>query len=161
MVSCNQEDFSTKFIKDNLKKKVKIDANTVIYKHNTYDYDEFRKKYPYITLNYIQEGCDVCYAKAYEWNKKKRLIPQDIHHACLFVFKGNDFNAFIKRAIGNDEFPFFIIIDNFNFLVKNKHIPREIIDNSVLIDSKNRIRVIGEPFNSPEANFSYKKFLNN
>ncbi|NHB69253.1 hypothetical protein [Perlabentimonas gracilis] len=45
---------------------------------------------------------------------------------------------------------YYVIDENLNYLIENRLIPRWIIDRSVLIDSQNRIRMVGAPWATPE-----------
>jgi len=159
---CTGENPRLRFLKDNIGKKLNLHPNSVIIKNVSYDYEQFRTLYPYLVINYIVEGCDVCYAKTFEWNNKKMVLPKDSLLAYLFVFRGKNFDTFIKRAIGDVEFPFFVTQDMNNiFMTKNSHIPDEILHNTMFINSEDKICAIGEPINSEKMRGLYLKIISN
>lgn len=84
--------------------------------------------------------------------KKKDKLPQSNNLAYVFIINTKNFAQY------KDIVPFYVIIDSTNIFIKqNKHIPRELIDNTILIDKKNRICAAGEPFNSDEINNLYER----
>lgn len=149
LVACNNK---KNIYTANLKKKVIIGFNSVMLEDSVISYKEFRKKYKFLSITYLTEGCSACKYKIQEWQRKKDKLPQSNNLAYVFIINTKNFAQY------KDIVPFYVIIDSTNIFIKqNKHIPRELIDNTILIDKKNRICAAGEPFNSDEINNLYER----
>jgi hypothetical protein len=121
---------------------------------------EYRNQYRFISIVYLQNGCAPCYPKFMEWQEQiaSMELPQD--YTVLFVIQGKRYSQFIEEVndyarenLGVDtvENNFPVAMDpDFDFLSSNHNIPRWIIERSVLIDSQNRIRMVGAPWATPE-----------
>jgi hypothetical protein len=116
--------------------------------------DEFRKRYEYISVVYLEDGCRPCYPRFIEWHNKLDSIAPPNNYTVLFVIKGNSYDRFMAEIWNIDqnvEEHFYIIITrNFKFLDNNESIPKWIMDNSVLIDPENKIKMVGAPWLTEE-----------
>jgi hypothetical protein len=128
--------------------------DTVYHNGSTKKLNSIQNKYAYFTIVYIQYGCSPCYSKYIEWCKKKEnFIPSKLH-SIIFIVEGNinsTYFDFIQEVRNEEKIKddYYTIIDTgFNFLKGNNHIPIWMINNSVLIDDKNRIRFVGDPMAS-------------
>jgi hypothetical protein len=77
--------------------------------------------------------------------------PDD--YTVLFVIKGDGYGEFMSKVLDIEyvDDKFYTVMDpDGQFLKANKEIPRWIIDSSVLIDSENKIKMVGAPFATPE-----------
>ena len=119
-------------------------------------FGEFRDRYPFISLVYLEDGCLPCYPKYIEW--QTRMDTLDLHEdfTVLFIIQGKNYERFIENL--NESEPeyepvndrFHIVMDpDYRFLDNNPDIERWVIDKSLLIDADDKIRLIGHPFSSP------------
>lgn len=70
-------------------------------------------------------------------------------YTVLFIIGGEEYSEFMKNVLDIEyvEDKFYTIMDSeFRFLENNKDIPRWIIDSSILIDSENKIKMVGAPW---------------
>lgn len=120
--------------------------------------DSIRYKYDYFSLVYLQNHCQTCYEKYIEWNKEMDILNTD-NYTVIFIIKGMYDDEFISEvnSIENIEHKYYLIMDpNELFIKRNFSIPKWIIENSLLIDKENRIRLIGPPFYNEKM---IKKYL--
>ena len=67
----------------------------------------------------------------------------------MFVIQGNSYSEFMTKVLDIEyvDDKFHTIMDpEGKFLEANKDIPRWIIESSVLIDSENKIKMVGAPW---------------
>ena len=126
----------------------------------TMSFHDFLQQHDYISIVYLQNGCAPCYPKFMEWQEQIALMEPPPDYTVLFVIQGERYTQFIEEVndyarenlgIDSVENNFPVAMDpDFDFLSSNHTIPRWIIDRSVLIDSQNRIRMVGVPWATPE-----------
>ncbi|URW80363.1 sensor histidine kinase N-terminal domain-containing protein [Xiashengella succiniciproducens] len=66
----------------------------------------------------------------------------------LFVIQGNKYEEFMNEVFNYEyvDSRYYTVMDpEGKFLESNKDIPRWIIESSVLIDSENKIKMVGAP----------------
>jgi hypothetical protein len=98
---------------------------------------------------YLENGCQPCYPKFIDWQQKMDSIGCPENHSVLFVILGNSYEEFFTEVLNvhSVEDHYFTIMDSqYEFLSRNDNIPRWIIDSSVLIDSENKIKMVGAPW---------------
>jgi hypothetical protein len=116
-------------------------------------FEEFKKKFNYISIVYLENGCKPCYLKFIEWQKRMKTMTSDKRSTVLFIIQGNNYTNFMNKVceIDSIEDQYFTIEDtDYKFLRNNPKIPRWIIDRSLLVDTNNKIKLIGHPFATPE-----------
>lgn len=151
VVSCKDVPPVVKLFKAHLNKKVELSGFDRVYSQGrTYMYDQFREQYPFLIVNYIDEECSTCKVKLREWYKKCNQLPQYNNLAYVFVFRGKDYENFVKYTVGEKaDYPFFILSsEEFTYVANNPKIDRQIIDGGFLLDSKDCIKAIGSPLMS-------------
>jgi hypothetical protein len=87
------------------------------------------------------------------WQQEFSKINKEEGCTVLFIINGSSYEDFINETLkyGFGENNFYSIFDPQNkFVIENSCIPLTIIKESVLIDKKNQIRLIGSPFSTPE-----------
>jgi hypothetical protein len=105
--------------------------------------------YEYKSIVYLQDGCEPCYPKFIKWHQKMDSIACPDNFSVLFVIHGNSYEDFMINVLNVDHVDdnYYTIMDpEFQFLAANKDIPRWIIEASVLIDSENKIKMVGAPW---------------
>lgn len=167
-LSC-REDTMQHVIRNNIGKKIVMKGLDVInYLDKTLSYTEFRKKYKYISIIYIDQDCSVCKTTVLEWNKHiKQLKEISGNIAYLFVYRGDKPSMYFKElsdayqsAYKDNDFCFFIAQDpDFKFITYNNDIPHSVIDASIVIDEHNRITLIGQPFINQRMMELYQKII--
>lgn len=154
LFSCKYRNSREKEIRDNLQKEINLEmVDTIKDKNNEISFDNFRNKYKYIYLVYLQQGCVPCYPKYITWQKKMSFVNKFNYVTVLFIIKGDSYDEFIEEALkeGLGEDRFYTFMDPLDsFINTNKDIPGWIIESTFLIDEKNRIILIGSPFTTPE-----------
>lgn len=141
-------------IKNNLEKTVNLDMfDTARQRNDLMPLNDFRKIYRYISIVYLEDGCNPCYSKFIEWQKMMTAINKRNDYTVLFIINGFTYNQFINKVteVENIEDHYYTIIDkDLKYLLNNNDIPRWIIDESLLIDNENKIRMIGQPWSTRE-----------
>jgi len=144
----------TREIKKNLNKTINLEVfDTVRQKNELIPYSDFRKMYKYISIVYLEEGCNPCYPKFIEWQDKMDSLNKRADYTVLFIIQGFRYNEFISKVheIEQVEDHYYTIMDKkMTYLLNNNDIPRWIVDASVLIDQDNKIRMIGKPWTNRE-----------
>jgi hypothetical protein len=152
-------------INDNLDKEVELKSfNKINYQDSTISFSKLRKKYNYLSLVYLDEECSICYHKFIEWQEKMDTVAQGDSYAIIYVLRGSNKSDFISKVklIGKDHSDYYMVYDpTYDFISDNKNIPLNIINKSLLIDSNNRIRLIGAPFLTSDMMKLFYKILGN
>jgi len=146
---CAKESQQEKQLRENLNKELRLDIfPSVINQQKVQSYEEFRNKHKYISVVFLKKGCKPCDSKIAEWQKRIEKIRDFENYSVLFIFQGYNYNEISQiNATGYVDF---IIDVQCRYLIYNRDIPEWILDNSVLIDSQNRIKLIGDPFSTGE-----------
>lgn len=151
-----------KLFRNHMGKEISLEGFPIVLSESdTVAYRDFRKKYPYVYINYIDEECGSCVFKIREWYKYYNSLPMYENLAYVFVFRGKDYRKFLKNRIGKySEAPFyFFSSEDFIYITNNSEIDRQIIDGGFLLDSRNHIRVIGSPLESHPLRKMIEKVL--
>ncbi len=154
--SCIQLSQEEKIIKETLGKTVNIEMfPTVFFGNKEIPFNEFRSQYPYVSLVYLEDGCNPCYPKYIEWHTRTKDIDLSRKFTVLFIVRGLSSERFINNVLefdpnfGLNNNRFYMVMDPFyKFLDNNPDINQWIIDKSFLIDAKNKVKLIGPPFAS-------------
>lgn len=123
-------------------------------------FEQIKQQYRYLSLTYLDETCDVCRFKLYEWNRHAAELPKDPDLAYVILFRGKDFEAFRRMSLHRDSLSsdFLVVTDSKQqFIIDNATIPHELLDNTILIDSAARILLFGEPFATPAMTELYQR----
>lgn len=123
--------------------------DTVMHKGAEISLIKLKKMHNYLSVIHLQNGCQSCYPKFLEWHIKIDSLIVNNDYALLFIIEGEDYSNFLAEVhkIQHVEDKFYVVMDrDGKFLEQNKNIPLWIINNSVLINSDNKIKMIGEPW---------------
>jgi hypothetical protein len=160
-LSCSQRSSTEKELQNILNKTLRINIfKTVQQKNDLISYDEFRQKYKYISVVFLQNGCKPCYPKFIEWQNKMDSIVKPDNYTVLFVIRGYNYGMFMSNILDVKyiEDQFYTIMDpDSKYINNNNEIPKWIIDCSILIDSENKIKMVGAPFATPEMTKLFHK----
>lgn len=119
-------------------------------------FTEFRGRYKFIEIVYLEDSCQPCYPKFIEWQTRMDTLDLNDNFTVLFIIQGRSYERFLNNlqefssdsVLVNERFC--IAMDHdYRFLDNNPDIDRWIIDKSLLIDDGNKVRLIGPPFASP------------
>jgi hypothetical protein len=122
-------------------------------------YDSFE----FMSVVFLQDGCQPCYPKFVEWHEKMDSIDIGDNYTVLFVIEGSKYSSFMSKVLDHEyvDDRFYIVMDTeFQFLAANKDIPRWIIESSVLIDSENKIKMVGAPWINEDMTKLFYKTVN-
>jgi hypothetical protein len=160
LMSCNttnNSDSTEKSILNTLNKTINLDMFEYAYsKNKSVTMDEIRMQFEFLSLVYLKDGCAPCYPKYVDWHNKMDSIGGSNRHSIIFIIEGGTYSSFEKFQNETLKFKpyvdkYFTIIDtNYKFLDGNSEIPLKLIENSLLIDRKNKIKLIGPPYINPE-----------
>ncbi|PWD99017.1 hypothetical protein [Marinilabilia rubra] len=154
LFSCNNLPPKEKELRKILNKSLNLDNFETVQQGNTlWSLDELKQNHGYLSVVYLQNSCNPCYPKFIEWQQKMDSINTPNSYTVLFVIKGNSYGEFMTNVLDIEyvEDKYYTIMDpEGKFLANNSDIPRWIIDNSILIDSENKIKMVGAPFATPE-----------
>ena len=153
--SCTQLTPEEKLIKETLGKTARIGMfESVRQGDREIPFWEFRKRYPFLSLVYLEDGCAPCYPRFIEW--QTRMDTLDLHEdfTVLFVILGRSYERFMDNLTMyvpdyelNERFHMVVDTD-YRFLDNNPDIDRWVIDKSLLIGADDKIKLIGPPFAS-------------
>jgi len=138
-------------------------SNVVYTENDSMSYDLMRQKYEYISLVFLQDGCGPCYPNFIRWHTEMQKLNCSENHILLFIIKGRSYNDFMANVhdIQPVEGEIFVMMDpQGRYLLNNQHIPRWVIERSVLIDDENRIKLVGEPFATPDMTRLFYSIIN-
>ena len=150
IISCSQPSQTEKDLRENINKTLNLEMfETVHQGNNLLSFNELKQQFQYLSVVYLEQGCQPCYPKFIEWQNKMDSIACPDNFSVLFVIHGNSYEDFMINVLNVDHVDdnYYTIMDTeFQFLAANKDIPRWIIDASVLIDSENKIKMVGAPW---------------
>lgn len=156
-ISCTKLSSEEKIIKKTLGKTIDIGMFPTVQQGNkVITFNEFREKYQYISLVYLEDGCNPCYPRYIEWQKRMNNLLLNDKFTVLFIIKGYSSKIFFDKILEidpeyclvNDQF-YIVMDEDYLFLTNNPDFERWIIDKTMLIDEKNKVKLIGPPFASP------------
>lgn len=154
VTSCTRLSPKEKDLQENLNKTLKLDMFETVQQGNTLmSYNEFRKKFKYISVVYLEDGCKSCYPKFIEWQKKMGSINTRNDCTILFVIQGFSYDQFMSRVTDIEQIKdhYYTVMDmDYKYLHNNKTIPKWIIDSSILINPENKIKMVGAPWLTKE-----------
>jgi mRNA-degrading endonuclease HigB of HigAB toxin-antitoxin module len=152
-------------IKITLNKTIKFpNYKTVInHKEAVFDIKTLLSGYNYKYIVCLQDHCKPCYLEFIRWHKELAKITTPNDFTIVFIIQGYCYESFMKQIkmledIDND---YCVIMDpNYEFIDANSKIPRWIIDASMLIDSENRIKIVGVPWLNNDMEELFLKTIN-
>jgi hypothetical protein len=165
LTSCKNLSSDEKEIITTIGKQVNIEMFKVALNNNDkINMQKFRNKYKYIYLVYLQIDCMPCYMTYNNWQQEFSRIKNKDNVTILYIINGDSYNNFINEAskYGLAENDYYSVIDpNNEFIMRNNNISLSIIKKSILIDEKNKIRLIGSPFITPEMTKLFNTIISN
>ncbi len=153
-ISCNNNNVVKDEIGKSLNKHININKFSKIRFNKTFlSFNDIQKRYKYVYLIYLKMDCISCYKSFFRWQKQMNAINKPNSVTALFIIRGNSYDEFIAQAriegLKEDEYYTFMDPSD-TYINGNKSIPEWIIKKPLLIDDKNRIRLIGDPFSNPK-----------
>ena len=136
--------------------------NTVFYKGDTVLMETLLNKFKYKSIVYLLDDCSPCYDKYIRWHKEIDEIDISDNFTILFIISGKYAEVFLNGvdSIEHIEEKFFLVMDpNFVYPDGNAEIPNWILEQSILIDENNKIRMVGFPFANPNSMKRFKKII--
>lgn len=155
LLACKTESPESKSIKETHGKELKLDMfRTVLYKNDSVSLNTIAKKYNYCYVVYLLDDCSTCYEKYIQWHKKMNKIGISENFTILFIISGKYVDDFLSEVneIEPIDNSYFIVMDpNYYYTDGNSHVPQWILEQSILIDNNNKIRMVGSPFKNSES----------
>ncbi len=164
--SCTSPSQSEKELREALNATLILDfIDSVLHKDSTIDFNLFREKHDFLSVVYLQNGCLPCYPKFVEWHKKMAEMGDIANYSILFVLQTDSYNDFMLNVqeLGEaiDEKYYIIIDPDHQFVINNSQIPDWVLNSSMLIDSENKIKMVGAPWvNKDMKNLFFKTVSN-
>ena len=162
--SCSQPTQTEKDLRATINKEVSLETFDLVRRENTFlTLEELRQQYEFLSVVYLQNGCQPCYPKFIEWQQKLDSIGVPDNYTALFVIQGESYEEFMAEVldISYVEDRFYTIMDSeYQFMSKNKTIPMWIIDGSILIDAENKIKMVGAPWLNEDMTELFYKTVN-
>ncbi len=110
---------------------------------------QLRVEYEFLSVVYLEDGCKPCYPKFIEWHESLDSMKVGDSYTVLFVIAGQNYSDFMAKVLERwyvDD-KYYVVMDHeAAFLDLNKHIPTWILNASVLIDKKSRIKMVTPPW---------------
>ncbi len=154
--SCTRLTSEEKMIKETMGKTARIGMfESVRQGDSKIPFGEFRDRHPFISLVYLEDGCAPCYPRFIEWQTRMDTLDLNDDFTVLFIILGSSYERFMDNLHefepeykpANDRFHA-VMDPDYRFLDNNPDIDRWVIDKSLLIDSGDKIKLIGPPFAS-------------
>jgi len=165
--SCKQINNKQKEIKmlenfKNCKVSFPDSSINIIYKDSIYQSEHtelFSDKIKVVTN--IDGGCGACIKKFNEWKNLVNRAKNNNNFSIIFFIKTNHFKYFKENYYPNIDFKNYpLFLDKrYSFLTKNKF-PENVDYRTVLLNSKNKIILIGNPIYNDELMKLYKEEIN-
>lgn len=137
-------------MKKTINKKIHLEMiDSLEFGEKKISYQDFRHKFRFFSIVYLQDGCGPCYPKYIEWHVKMENIEVRNNYTVLFIINANNYKVFREDAqiFGSTIEKYYHFMDPTNSFVKsNTHIPIVMLDRSILIDGETRIKLIGAPY---------------
>lgn len=160
-LACKNLSLKEKELRQTINKNLNLEPSQTVQQANRkLPFDEFMQDHKYLSVVYLQNSCNPCYPKFIKWQQKMDSIDTPDDYTILFVIKGNNYGEFMTNVLDIEyvDDKFYTIMDpEGKFLEANKDIPLWIIDSSILIDEKNKIKMVGAPFATPEMTELFHK----
>ncbi len=121
-------------------------------------YEDFRRRFKYISVVNLKKGCQPCYSKFKEWQNKMDSININDNSTLLFIINAESYEDFLKEVTVGDNFKdrYYTVIDpKYIYNYRNRNIPKWIINSGILIDQDNKIKLIGAPYSNVEMTKLY------
>lgn len=164
MWSCSIQTPEEKIIERTLGKELNLSMfKNVLHQGDTISLENFNKKFKYKSIVYLLNGCSPCYSNYIRWHQEFKIIEPNDNYTILFVIRGKFVDEFITEvdSVEPVDHDFYIVMDpNYFYPDGNKEIPDWIFEKSILIDEDNKIKMIGQPFQSPELLERFEKIIN-
>lgn len=166
LIFCSQPSQTEKDLKEVLNSSLNLEKfDTIQHKGSLLTLQELYDNYDFISVVYLQDGCQPCYPKFVEWHQKMEELDQVPGHTVLFIIQTKKYKNFISKVkvLGREiDEKYFIITDpDLTFVINNSEIPDWIINSSMLIDSENKIKMVGSPWiNEDMKNLFYETVKN-
>jgi hypothetical protein len=150
LFSCNNISYRDRLLRDNINKKACLDFVDYVYQNEEqYSLKQIRLSYDFLAIVFLQLDCNSCYEKYKKWNE----LFKEKNCAVLFVVGGANMAKFKKEFVSSVEikpYAFVFSDEHLEYLKQNMKIPWSVINSTILIDSRNNIKIIGSPFTSAE-----------
>ena len=165
LLSCSRLSPAEKELQHALQSTIILDniSNLVYTESDSMTFDLIRQQYKYLSLVYLQDGCGPCYPNFIRWQTEMQKLDCPENHTLLFVIKGQSYYDFMANVheIQPIEGRYYVIMDpKGKYLENNLHIPRWVIERSVLIDAENRVKLVGEPYATPDMTRLFYSIIN-
>ncbi len=152
--SCTRLSSVEEDLRDALDQTLHLKFFETVQQENTLlSFEEFRQQFKFISVVYLQDGCQPCYPKFIEWHHKMDSLATRDDYTVLFIISGDNYGDFMAKVFDQEfiDTPYYVIMDrDYRFMNKNMEIPKWIFDSSVLIDQENKIKLIGAPYSTPQ-----------
>ena len=153
--SCSRLSPAEKEMQHALQSTITLDniSNVGYTENDSISFDHIRQQFKYITLVFLQDGCGPCYPNFIRWHTEMQKLNSPENHVLLFIIKGRSYNDFMANVhdLQSVEGRYYVVMDTEGrYIENNQHIPQWIIERSVLIDADNRVKLVGEPFATPD-----------
>jgi hypothetical protein len=165
LMACSQLSQTEKELREVLNTSIQFGTlDTITHMGSLLTLKQLCDSYKYKSVVYLENGCMSCYTKFAEWHQKMDSLELGENYTILFVIRGNGYSDFMSKVLDlgyvNDRY--YTIMDaNYSFLDANENIPSWIIDASVLIDSENKIEMVGEPWLNEDMKNLFYEIVNN
>lgn len=163
--SCSRLSPAEKELQSALQSTINLDnvSNVVYTGNDSTTFDHLRQKYAFISLVFLQDGCGPCYPNFIRWHTEMQKLNCPENHILLFIINGHNYNDFMANIydIQPIEGKYYVVMDpKGKYLENNLHIPRWVIERSVLIDAENKVKLVGEPFATPDMTRLFYSIVN-
>lgn len=162
-LSCSLQSPESKSIQEALGKELKLNMfRNVLYNGDTISFETFQNKFKYKSIVYLLNDCSPCFTKYILWHNKMEKIEFDDNYSILFIISGKNSTDFLSEVelIEHVDSKYFIVMDpNFTYPDGNTEIPGWILEESVMLDENNKIKMIGQPFADSEVLKQFKKII--
>lgn len=98
--SCSQPTQTEKDLRATINKEVSLEIFDLVRRGNTFlTLEELKQQYDYLSVVYLQNGCQPCYPKFIEWHQSLDSMKVGDSYTVLFVIAGQNYSDFMAKVL--------------------------------------------------------------
>lgn len=169
LFSCKRLTFEERMIRDTIGMSLDLEfVKEIIHGNEIIAFNNFNSIYPYLSVVYLKNGCSPCYDKFLKWTSFMDTLDIKENYNVLFIYSGQSYNEFADGFIEHapdfelNDIEYFLAVDSSgNLQSSNPFFSDWILNKTMLINSENKVLLIGEPFASEQIFDLYLRVLRN
>lgn len=100
LISCNRLSQTEKELRKTIDKHLCYDLLETVRQGNTFlTLADLKQQYDYLSVVYLQNGCQPCYPKFIEWHESLDSMKVGDSYTVLFVIAGQNYSDFMAKVL--------------------------------------------------------------